>query len=181
MLNIQHLRILGSNVYIFLHKEKQSLKSAKWEAHVFKGKLVGFDGHTIYKVSIEDQNKVIRVQDLRILEDITSKIITSLPDFEGKSIFNGIQILDEQEPSDKSSTFEKKKNQPKKPLQNMSKTCMNRDANRPSKKEIEPKRATLEKQTRSRVGKAIKQTLKARDDNVIHTFVSQLTSLLNKD
>ncbi len=30
--DLNHLRIFGSNVYVFLHKEKQSLKSAKWEA-----------------------------------------------------------------------------------------------------------------------------------------------------
>lgn len=43
--DLHHLRILGSNVYVFLHKEEQSLKSAKWEARALKGMLVGFDGH----------------------------------------------------------------------------------------------------------------------------------------
>lgn len=51
---LQHLRILGSNVYVFLHEEERSLKSAKWEARALKGKLVGFDSHTIYKVYIKD-------------------------------------------------------------------------------------------------------------------------------
>lgn len=57
--DVQHLCILGSNVYIFLHKEKQALKSVKWEVCALKRKLVGFDGHTIYKIYIKDQNKVI--------------------------------------------------------------------------------------------------------------------------
>ena len=166
---------------MFLYEEKQSLKSAKWEACALKGKLVGFDGHTIYRVHIEDQNKVIRVKDLRIFEDITSKTTTSLPDFEEKPMFDGVQIPDEQGPSDKSSTSEEEENKPKKPPQNVSKTHVGRDANRPSKKEIEPKRATLEKQARSWAGREIKQTPKARDDNVIHTLVTQLASLLDKD
>lgn len=56
---LQHLWILGFNIYIFPHKEKQSLKSAKWKVKVVKSKLVGFDNHTIYKVYIKDKNKVI--------------------------------------------------------------------------------------------------------------------------
>ena len=106
----QHLRILGSNVYVFLHKEEQSLKSAKWEARALKGKLVGFNGHTIYRVHIENQNKVIRVKHLQIYKDITSKAITSLPNFNGKPTFDGIQIPNEQTPSDKSSASEEEKN-----------------------------------------------------------------------
>lgn len=46
--DLHHLRILGSNVYVFLHEEERSLKSAKWEARALRGKLVGFDGRTIY-------------------------------------------------------------------------------------------------------------------------------------
>lgn len=109
--NLQHLRILGSNVYVFLHEEERSLKSAKWEARMLKGKLVGFDGHTIYRVHIEDQNKVIRVKDLRIFEDIISKATTSLPDFDGKPTFDGVQVPDKQ--SDESSTSEEETNAPK--------------------------------------------------------------------
>ncbi len=59
ILNLYYLHILGSNIYIFLHKENQSLKSAIWEIHVLKGKLIGFDSHIIYQVHIKDQNKVI--------------------------------------------------------------------------------------------------------------------------
>ena len=62
--DLHHLRILGSNVYVFFHEEERSLKSAKWEVRALRQKLMGFDGHTIYRVHIEDQNKVIRVKDL---------------------------------------------------------------------------------------------------------------------
>lgn len=63
-LDLYHLCILGSNVYIFFHKKKHSLKSAKWEAHTLKRKLIAFDSHTIYCVYIKDQNKVIWVKNL---------------------------------------------------------------------------------------------------------------------
>ena len=34
--NLHHLRILGSTVHIFLHKEEWTLKSAKWDTKVLK-------------------------------------------------------------------------------------------------------------------------------------------------
>ena len=83
---------------------------------------MGFDGHTIYKIYIEDQNKVIRVKDLRIYEDITSKAITSLPDFDGKPIFDEIQIPDKQTPSDESSASKEKKNTQKQLLKRPTKS-----------------------------------------------------------
>lgn len=98
---------------MFIHKEKQSLKLAKWEAIALKGKLVRFDSHTIYRVYIEDQNKVIWVKNLQIFEDITSKVTTSLPDFDRKPRFNEVQIPDEK--SNKSGTSKEKTNASKRP------------------------------------------------------------------
>lgn len=57
--DLSHLRILGSTVYVLIHKEERSMKSEKWAPRVLKGILVGFDRHTIYRVHIKDQNKVI--------------------------------------------------------------------------------------------------------------------------
>lgn len=88
--DLHHLCILGSNVYVFLHKEEQSLKSAKWDARALRRKLVGFDSHTIYRVHIKDQNKVIRVKDLQIYKDITLKATTALPDFKGIPTFDAM-------------------------------------------------------------------------------------------
>ena len=34
--NLHHLRILGSTVYIFLHKKEWTLKSAKWDTRALK-------------------------------------------------------------------------------------------------------------------------------------------------
>lgn len=57
--NLAHLRVLGSTVYVLLHEEERSTKSEKWAPRALKGVLVGYDGHTIYRVHIKDQNKVI--------------------------------------------------------------------------------------------------------------------------
>ena len=40
--SLQHLLVLGSTVYEFLHEEERTLKSAKWDARALKGKLVVF-------------------------------------------------------------------------------------------------------------------------------------------
>lgn len=56
---------------------------------------MGFDGHTIYKVHIKDQNRVIRVKNFRIFEDYKSKGSTELPDYsESLSTFQGFFHLD---------------------------------------------------------------------------------------
>ena len=93
--NISHLRILGSIIYIFLHEEEQTLKSEKWATRALKGTLVGYNGHTIYRVHIKEQNKVIRVKDLRIFENYKSKSATNLPDYDnGMPTIQGF-ILDD--------------------------------------------------------------------------------------
>lgn len=142
---------------MLLHKEEQSLKSANWETCASKGKLVGFDSHTIYKIYIKDPNKVIRLQNLRIFEDIISKTTTTSPDIKEKPMFDEIQIPDKQGPSDKSNVFEEKKRKPKKPSQKLSKTQVGKDANRASKREIKLMRATLQRQAKNQAGKAIRQ------------------------
>ena len=62
--DIQHLWVLGSTVYVLLHEEERDLKFEKWNPRVLPGTLVGYDGHTIYRVHIREQNKVIRIKDL---------------------------------------------------------------------------------------------------------------------
>lgn len=60
-----------------------------------KGTLVGYDGHTIYRVHLKDQKKVIRVKYLRIFEDYGSKSSTELPDYsEGTPTFQGFFFVD---------------------------------------------------------------------------------------
>lgn len=173
--DLHHLRILDSNVHVFLHEEKQSLKSAKWEARALRGKLVGFDGLTIYRAHIKDQNKVIRVKDLRIYEDITSKGTTALPDFEGVPTFDAVQMRDEQTPSEESSAFKEGKNARKKPSKKPAKARAGSKKDRASEKENEPKTTT---QRQSRTGKAIKPTAKTRNNTTIHALVMQLSTLL---
>ena len=40
------------------------MKSEKWATQALKRILVGYDGHTIYRVHIREQNNVIRVKNL---------------------------------------------------------------------------------------------------------------------
>ena len=42
---------------------------------------MGYDGHTIDRIYLKDQKKVIWVKDLHIFEDYESKFSTKLPDY----------------------------------------------------------------------------------------------------
>ena len=96
--NLAHLRVLGSTVYVLLHEEERSMKPEKWAPRVLKRVLVGYDGHTIYRVHIKDQKKVIQVKDLRIFEDYKTKASNELPDYdEGKPTFQGFLFEDNDE------------------------------------------------------------------------------------
>ncbi len=96
--NLAYLQVLGSTVYVLLHEEECLMKSEKWATRALKGVLVGYNGHTIYRVHIKDQKKVIRVKDLRIFEDDETKTSTELPDYdEGKPTFQGFLSEDNDE------------------------------------------------------------------------------------
>ena len=69
-------------MYVLLHEEKRPIKSEKWASRALKVVLVGYNGHIIYRVHIKDQNKVIRVKDLRISEDYETKALTKLLDYD---------------------------------------------------------------------------------------------------
>lgn len=90
-------------MYIFIHEEEQNLKSEKFEARALKGTLVRYDGHTIYRVFIQEQDKVIRVKDLQIFEDTSKKTSTSLLDFKGKPTFEGFLATDQEGNSSKNN------------------------------------------------------------------------------
>ena len=85
--NLAHLQVLGSTVYVLIYEEEGELKSEKFVPRALKGKLVGFDGHTIYHVHIEKQNRVIRVKDVRIFENTETKKNTSLSSYEDEPTF----------------------------------------------------------------------------------------------
>ncbi len=176
ILDLHHLHILGSNVYVFLHEEERSLKSAKWEVRALRGKLVEFNGHTIYQVHIQDQNKVIWVKDLQIYENITSKATTALPDFEDIPTFDAMQIPDEQTPS-KESSASKEENTQKKSSKKPAKARAGRRKDKASEKETEPKTTIPQRQSRN--GRTIKPTAKTRKSNTIHVLVMQLSTLLD--
>lgn len=93
--DISHLRVLGSTVYVFIHEEEPNLKSEKWEPRATRGVLVGYDGHTIYRVHVENHNKVIRVKDLQVLEESEAKTSTALPNYEDTPTFQGFLLVDD--------------------------------------------------------------------------------------
>lgn len=94
--SVNHLQVLGSTVYVFIHKEERNLKSEKFKARALKGTFVGYNGYTIYRVFIREQDKVIRIKNLQIFEDTTEKASTALPDFEGKPTFEGFFVTDQE-------------------------------------------------------------------------------------
>ncbi len=54
---------------------------------------MGYDGHTIYRVYLKDQKKVIRVKDLRIFQDYVTKSSTRLADYnKGNPTFQGFLL-----------------------------------------------------------------------------------------
>lgn len=68
-------------MYILLHKEERSIKSEKWAPQVLKRTIIGYDGYTIYRVDIKEQNKVIWDKNLCIFEDYEAKKFIELPDY----------------------------------------------------------------------------------------------------
>lgn len=92
--DLSHLQILGSTVYVIIHEEERERKSEKFVPRALKGQLVGFDGHTIYRVHIEEQKRVIRVKDLRIFEDMITKPHTVIPSYNGEPTFQGFLLED---------------------------------------------------------------------------------------
>lgn len=52
-----------------------------WASQAPKRTLVGYNGYTIYKVHIKEQNKVIWVKNLCFFKDYKIKESTKLPDY----------------------------------------------------------------------------------------------------
>lgn len=99
---IDHLRVLGSTVYVLIHeadRKGEKSKAAKFAPRAQRGKLVGYDGKTIYRVFLEKSNSIIRVKDLSIHEDATAKKATGLA-------YNAIQIMESDTPLQKASPLE---------------------------------------------------------------------------
>lgn len=92
---IDHLRVLGSTVYVLIHqadRKGKNSKRAKFAPRAQRGKLVGYDGKTIYRVFLERSQSIIRVKDLSIHEDAIAKDSTELS-------YDAIQIADIKTPS----------------------------------------------------------------------------------
>lgn len=172
--DLSHLRILGSTVYVLIHEEERERKSEKFVPRALKGQLVGFDGHTIYPVHIEEQKRVIRVKDLQIFEDTITKPHTVLPSYDGEPSFQGFLVEDnddiEVEPNTTLDT-----DRPIAPKAS--------GTDRPTApKSKRPKDAGFEKakepsQKRPRSGREIKPTEKAKNQEL----VAYLSKILDRD
>ncbi len=56
---------------------------------------MGYNSHTIYRVYLKNQKKVIRVKNLHIFKDYATKSSTGLPDYsEDNPIFQGFLLAD---------------------------------------------------------------------------------------
>lgn len=53
-------------------------------------KLIGFNGYTIYRTHIKEQNKIIRVKDLQSFEERVVKTHSTLPNYNEKPTFDRI-------------------------------------------------------------------------------------------
>lgn len=68
-------------MYILLYKEERLIKSEKCASQALKEILVGYNRHTIYKIYIKEQQKVIWVKNLQIFKNYKAKKSTKLSDY----------------------------------------------------------------------------------------------------
>lgn len=158
-----HLRVLGSTIYFLIHEEERELKSEKFVPRAMKGTLVGFDGHTIYRVHIEEQSRVIRAKDLRIFEDTEIKKDTILPHYEKEPTFQGFLLDDNGDEETTSNT-----------------KASNEMPSNATKDQSKPK--TAEQQRKSRSGRTIKPSERAMGQSLqTQELIAHLTKLLDHD
>lgn len=126
---------------------------------------MGFDGYTIHRVHIKEQNRVIRVKDLRIYEDTIAKGSSALPGFEGKPTFDGIQLSEEE----------------KLPSSNSDSSDEGKDAGNTSKRATKTRaRRTVKPIPKSKdKGKAAKGNATVEEET--QALIVQLTQLLDQD
>lgn len=71
------------------------MKSEKFKARILSKILIGYDGHIIYKIFIQLQDKIIYIKDFQIFENINKKNLTSLLNFKGKLMFKSFLTIDQ--------------------------------------------------------------------------------------
>lgn len=79
LLQLNYLQVLGSPIYVFIHEKNRKAKSAKWESWIKYWLLASYDNHFIYQVYLEKDEKIIQIKELRIFENASIKLKTSLP------------------------------------------------------------------------------------------------------
>lgn len=138
------------------------MKSQKFVLKTLKSKLVGFNGHTIYYVYIEEQKWVIKVKDLRFFENTETKENIISPDYkDGKSTFQSFFLDDNND----DKTFAINENTFITPTSNASK----KNAKLSNANTIKPKKANTIKLEKVGITKksATKQNTKLNNANTI--------------
>lgn len=191
--DLQHLRILGSNVYVFLHEEERSLKSAKWEASALRGKLAGFDGHKIYRSTSRtktksygsktyESTKTSPPRQQRPFQTSTESQLSMVYKFQ----MSNSRLTKTAPP--------KRRQTRKKSLPNLTKAAPPKrrqtrrkhpsDESSASEEETNAQKSPPKKQTTTRAGRTIKPTPKSKTngrDKDIKALITHLASLLDKD
>ena len=79
--SLNHLKILESTMYVFIHEAERvdaNNKSIKFSSRAQKETLCEYDEKIIYRVFLKKNYKMIRAKDLRIYENVNAKEHTEL-------------------------------------------------------------------------------------------------------
>lgn len=71
--SLQDLYVLDSIVYVFIYEEKQNIKSAKWVIWDKHEIFTSYDGGIIYRIYLQDKEKIILIKYLKIFENVDKK------------------------------------------------------------------------------------------------------------
>lgn len=155
------------------------MKSEKCNPRALRGTFVGYDGHTIYRVHIQEQNKVIRIKNLQIFEDHEAKSSTSLPDYENGPTFQGSPLSDEDDDTQILDVGRKVDNTTGTSRQTPSKvtTSRGRKVKNARDEGTGPLITREDSQKKSRTGRTLRPTTKAKNQDL----VAHLTKLLSLD
>lgn len=93
--DIRYFQVLNSIIYVFILKEKHTFKSKNWKARATHGILVEYDGHSIYQLYVESQNKIIQVKNLQVFEDSKAKASTTLLNYKNAPTFQDFFLVND--------------------------------------------------------------------------------------
>ena len=68
---MKYLKIYRALIYVYIYSEKERLRARKIMVKVMVGKLCGYEGQIskVYCIRLEYSSRIIRVRDVRFIED----------------------------------------------------------------------------------------------------------------